>query len=486
MRRLSIGLTALCLGATPLIASEDLCKNDEAAFEERLAACTALIEAGEGVEAWMYRERADVYGDAEDYDNELAELSSGLERFPDDDDLLADRAYRLRLLDRAPEALIDTTRLLEVEPEDYWNWHMHARVLQAIGAEGTQDDILASYGRSIDLKADYYFSRFYRAGYLVEVGRLSEGIEDYQVARDLRPFGAGVYLRMGDAYRDMGDTALAVRNWGIAAVFQPNWKSSIEKRIIDVIDPEPVSQPASIDFEPPVEPITVRYVLDLKEVDTTSDMERSIMAIAAWFDPPDAAQPEALAFLTREFQGSGDDISVRQVIEQETGLENRLGIPGNTFRALVPTQTTANFAGGPTLESRQDAPGLSALWPLEQGKEISGAGVIDALCPAEKPSMPELLLGCRVGMERVQVAEFEYAFTVVGRDTITVPLGRFDALQLRYREKSEIAVSGITQTREVENQWWFAPELGVYVQSSQEFRGKIMTLRATEILETIP
>lgn len=477
---------ALCLVAPPLSASEALCKDDDAAHEERLAACTALIEAGEGVQAWMYRERADAHQDGGDTDSEIADLTLGLERFPDDEGLLGDRAYRLRLVDRAPEALIDTTRLIEVGPDQYWNWHMHARVLQTIGEEGREADVLAGFDRSIALKGDYFFSRFHRAGVLARMGRPGDAIPDYLIARDLRPFREGVYYGLGDAYRDVGDISGAVRNWGIAAVIQPNWTSALENRIDAVLEPDPVPQTARIDYVPPVEPITLRYILDFKEIDETSDMERSIMAIAAWFDAPDAAQPEALAFVTRQFQGKGDDISVRQVIEAETGLENRLGIQGEAFRALLATQSSGDFPGAPTMAFRHDPPGLAALWPLEADKSISGTGAIDVLCPLEKPSMPQLLLGCRVGLDRVQIAEFEYGFSVVGRETVTVPLGRFDALQLRYRERADIMVSGVTHTREAENQWWFAPELGVYVQSSQELEGKIMTLRATEIIETMP
>lgn len=477
--------TALVFGllsAHPLLASEAICKDDDAALEARVAACTALIDAGEGVEAWMYRERADAYDTADQDDAELEALNIGLMAFPDDDGLLADRAYLLRDIGRLDEALADTTRLIEIEPEDHWNWFMHAWTLETIDAEGGQAEILAAYDRAIEARDDYYFSRFWRGQLLVKMERPADAVPDFEAAASIRPFNENVYTRLGDAYRDAGDSAGAVRAWGIAAAIEPDYRTALEERINAAIDPEVAPAPDRIDRKPRTEPLKIRYVLDLLPVDTMSEMERSIMAIASWFSPAPDIEPEALAFITREFLPGDDEIEVKQEMEASEGFDEKLGIVGLTYRGLVPLRITPPVPGAPTLEYIHAAPGLEALWPLEVGKELVGSGVIELPCPPEKPSMFELLSGCRVGMERTQAATFEYGMFVLRKEVVTVPLGRFDTIVIRYRDLSTITMGGVTQSRQIEQHWWFAPELGAYVQATGEQNGKILTYRATEIL----
>jgi len=137
---------------------------------------------------------------------------------------------------------------------------------------------------------------------------------------------------------------------------------------------------------------------------------------------------------------------------------------------------------GPTFAIRYDEGSSPDIWPLEVGRSVSGTGRILLVCP-EKTKLMAVAMGCSQGVETVELGALEYSIEVVGAEQVHVPLGVFDTLVIRYREKAYMEVFGRRKDRVVESKWWFSPELEFWVRRTGQQGDKVYIAEATDLLD---
>jgi len=465
-------------------ANETLCKKDSAAFEERLAACDALINSGNYTgETWVLMERGDTFYDSDQYEPAVDQYNAILADDPDFQPALRRRAYALNELERYEEALADTTRLVEMEPDSHWLLNLHGLNLQHSGA---QEEALAVFARAMEVNPEYIYPVRNRGWLFRRMDRHAEALDMFLIAHRMKPLNdSALRGAMLSAY-GMGDMAQSLKYARMLRLMAPNIRGA--KGVIDeqLSLVEDLTLPPA-PYQPPQEGLTVRYLQSFVEMDTRDEMEVAIMAIADWFSPAQAAEPEALSYVTRKYSAE-DDVTVR--IEATLGESENLQvvlplrrIPPYTrnFRGLFPTEIPDIDEGGPVFAMWYETGDPETLWPLEVGKHVEGTGSVQLVCP-ESWSLIASLAGCTPGVEFVSRGELEYGLTVEKAEQIHVPLGIYDTYLVRYRSLGSMEAMGRRIEQTIEVKYWIAPELGIWIKRTNERNGKIAIVEAVEFV----
>lgn len=482
--RILPGAAALALAWLPAAAQdtelEAACRARVGDPGARIEACSRLIDSGAySDQPWVFFRRGDAYGDADDHEAAVADHSRALEIDPDDQRALGGRVYSLLQLRRYEEMLADTADLIRVDPDDAWNYYMRGNALDRLGRD---EEALAAYGRAIGLDDAYYWPRMRRGALLLRLDRIDEAVRDLEAAKSILPFATAPYEYLGNHYEDGGDPAAAARNYGILFMLRPD-RTDIEARLNRLMPrPEPPAL-APLDYRPPPEGLALQYLQVILPYDTRDEMEKAILALGDWFAAPPAAMPEATLFVTRRLSAEGDVVGIGLTVDAARNLEafapgtGRLPDRVETFRGFFPTDIRPAGDQGPHFRLAYDGGEPADLWPLEVGRAVSGAGRYLAVCP-EGFHLPSMMLGCRIGMDSVEIGTVEYSLAVEATESVRVPLGRFDSFVVRYRERARLTMGGQEQLREQETKWWLAPEFGFWVRRTSLIGDRIAVMEA--------
>ena len=93
-----------------------------ASAEERIAACTSAIDAGELSDydkARAYDSRARLHRDRQDFEAAIADFSSAIELKPDSDDYYYQRAATYKVMGRREAAIADYGKVVELDDGDF-------------------------------------------------------------------------------------------------------------------------------------------------------------------------------------------------------------------------------------------------------------------------------------------------------------------------------------------------------------------------------
>lgn len=485
--RLMLAIAVLALGLPALAQTEDqerACRSSDTPFEERIAACTALIDSGSFENmSWAHERRADAYGDNDDYEAALPDFNRAIELDPVNNVALGGRAYAYFQLSRYEEALADTTLLMEIEPDDDWNFYFHGRILAWLER---YEEALAALDQAVAIQDDYYYSRYERGALHRKMGNFDLAEADYLAARDTAPFGSFIYMRLGENYLDMGDTERAAGAYRTAQINNPNQtRARMKLDELVQLDPEPSLPPLS--YSPPRDGMKIRYLQVFLPFDTREEMEIAIMEIANWFSSPPKATPEAYALITRTLNLEEDDIiRIGSVLEASRNMgavvpNGQLPTYARTFRGLFLSELETG-ADGPTIRMVLDEGDPADLWPLSVGNTVSGTGGFEIVCP-EDFMIQAMLVGCRPGMSTVRMGSLEYSVQVVKQEQIVEPIGTYDTYVVRYRELATMEAMGRKTERVVEVNWWVSPELGFWIRRTNQRGDKIASIHAVEIVQ---
>jgi tetratricopeptide (TPR) repeat protein len=474
-------LTSLvfCLGTLPAFGqsvAED-CINDGLEAATRMTACTAVIvDASTPDKTEALLARAELFADSGNYAANVADLSAVLADNPEHIGALQDRAYGLYQLERFTEALADTSTLIRIDGDYYWNHYYHAEVLVQLDQP---EAALAALTKSIALRDDYYYARYTRGRLLINAENYALAELDLRKAMELRPFAPYARLRMGDLYWKQGEQDIAANHYRMANLLDANIARA-RLRLQDLAPTEPPQMPP-LDYRAPEPGMRIEYLQVLLPIEEQVDeMEAAIMELAGWFKASPKAVPEKLVFISRETTPrDGDIVDVALSVGAQKNLKLKLPPKVSYYRGFLP-DILPGREKDPKIKAVFDTD-LSELWPLKVGKSITGTGTYMLLCP-EKPGMREIISGCRVGLDAVKMGEIKFSLAVTAQETIRVPLGLFPTYVVRFRELSFLQFPGKKRTRELETTWWISPELNFWLRRTGQRGDKIMVIEATAIL----
>jgi lipoprotein NlpI len=193
------GAAALvCSFASPACAQVDRkkCMLPIVSSEERIAACTLIIEAAKSPKtelAWAYRSRAHQYFRNRDFDRAIADYSRVIQLYPDD---------RYAYVSRGA----------------------------ANCRNGNFDEAIADYGRAIDLDPNDGFAYVGRAAVYVQKDDFEHALADYRRALEINPNDTRAYLSRGSAQSANGDIDRAIADFDQAIKISPTYKYAYFQR----------------------------------------------------------------------------------------------------------------------------------------------------------------------------------------------------------------------------------------------------------------
>ena len=337
--------------------NEKLCKSDRSEYFERKTACTALIDSGQyDDQAWVFERRADNFKDDRLYALSLDDFDRSLAIDPDYVPALKGRALSNVNLGAHEEALKDTERLVVLEPDHYWNHYIHGA---ALSGNDRKPEALAALDRSIALRGDYSSSWWKRANLQRIAGNFELAIADFTRARDLRPFQANTYVKLGEIYQELENPDLAAHNYRIALTLDPNL-GRIEYRLNELVQLQASPTLPPLAYNTPKDGLELEYLQVVLPRDKRDEMTQSIMAIAAWFKPAEKAKPEAKALISRTLSANGDIVTVGLKLTAENNMD-KFTPPGaslpesvEAYRGFFLTEIRPRGMDGPVFQVAYD------------------------------------------------------------------------------------------------------------------------------------
>ncbi len=188
-----VTVAALCLTGCALAGPEQCSADFSIKVDVRLAACTAIIESGQGDVVQALINRSIALRGKNDYVRSLADLDQAVVRAPNSSLAFYARAvtrvYKAELdaaahrLDPADfdRAMVDYSEAIRLRPDFAEAFAMRGEVYasyQYHGRDGAK--ALADYDAALNLKLGYTGAREDRAWLYIAMGRFEDAIRDYQ------------------------------------------------------------------------------------------------------------------------------------------------------------------------------------------------------------------------------------------------------------------------------------------------------------------
>jgi len=206
------------------------CTAPMAPAEERIAGCTAVIEAETGPSTnldWAYNLRALAYFEIRDFDHAIADLSRLVELQPKEPRVHYNRGttyFRKGDFDRA---IADYDQALELD-RGYGAAYLCRG--DAYRAKGDLDAAVLDYNEAIQLDPKYKGAFLERGQAYSAKGDLDRAIADYDQAIQLDRNFKMAYLRRGSAYRAKGDTDRAIADFDDGIRLDPKYPRAYRAR----------------------------------------------------------------------------------------------------------------------------------------------------------------------------------------------------------------------------------------------------------------
>ena len=479
------------LGAAQDLSNKELCSTrptaevaaeDLVAYQKHLAACDALIEEGTEAPAWIYERRGRIYAGQLLRSLAIEEYSRSLEVNPDYIPSLKARALANVNSGSHSQAMPDIERLLALEPDYYWHYYINGAALAGLDQ---LDDAIAALDRSIELRDDYLSAWRKRASVHLEAGQPDMAIADLDMVRKMRPFRTATYVSLGQIYQDLENRQDALRNYRIAFALDPNLQR-IEYRINEMRQAPSATELPPMAYAPPANGLQIEYLQVILPRETRDEMEVAISDLFNWFAAVERAVPKAAAFIVRTLQPDGAFIDVDLELEAQDRMEDFLPPGGElpqgvrSLHGVLLTDMRPAGDKGPIIQIVHDGPQPSDIWPLEVGNAISGTGRYILVCP-ESFQMASMMMGCRIGMDSLDLGVLDYSLTVDRVEQVEVPMGDYLTYVLRYRELATVTIGGVETARQIESNFWIDPTLNYWVKQTSQVEDDISTLMAVRL-----
>lgn len=207
----------ICL-ASPAYAQVDpaKCRALILSSDERIAACTMVIEAGTGPKeglAWAYRIRGSEYLKNRDFDRAVADYSQVVQLYPQDRNAYICRGEANRYKRDFDQAIADYTQAIDIDPNDGL-----AYVNRAV-AYSQKDDFghaFVDYARAIELNPRDERAYLNRGISYKSSGDIDSAIADFDQAIEISSTfrtHRNAYLQRGGAYAAKGEFDRAIADY---------------------------------------------------------------------------------------------------------------------------------------------------------------------------------------------------------------------------------------------------------------------------------
>jgi len=190
------------------------CRAPVVSSEERIAACTAVIEAGKGPKeglAWAYRLRAREYLRTRDFDRAVTDYSQIIQLYPRDQYAHMMRGDANFCKENIEQAIADYDQAIGIDPKDGTAYVSRA------AAHLHKDDFesaFADYSRALELNPSDVRAYLGRGSAHRAMGDIDRAIGDFDQAIRIIPTYKTSYFRRGNAYAAKGDFGHAIADYG--------------------------------------------------------------------------------------------------------------------------------------------------------------------------------------------------------------------------------------------------------------------------------
>ena len=222
MRKLAVIAVVVSGFIVPAVAQtpdQDLrsCDGGNQPREDRIAACTRLIDAGDRAATeltWIHDRRGDLLYGEEDYEAALADYAVVAELDPSNWEPHAARGLALLQLERDEEAVAAYDRAIELNPRVASSFYRRGLAYRFLDKP---DLALRDYDQAIALDPNFPAVLLGRGSLHLSQDRFAEALADFSVALELAPYDARTYAGRGQT-----STARAIRPARSATTVSPN------------------------------------------------------------------------------------------------------------------------------------------------------------------------------------------------------------------------------------------------------------------------
>jgi tetratricopeptide (TPR) repeat protein len=192
-----------------LCASQDYGAHTPA---QRIAACTALIEAAKDMPApelsTLFTNRGSAHAHVSQMKQSLADFDRAIALDANNEVALRERARDYRMTGRLDQALVDINAALRLKPEDFIALDVRANIFNN---NRQYDRAIEDYNEALRLNPKFAQSYRNRGAAYYFKGDYQAAIKDYDRAIELDPKDAHAFSNRGAAYKKLGryDQAIA-------------------------------------------------------------------------------------------------------------------------------------------------------------------------------------------------------------------------------------------------------------------------------------
>lgn len=215
--------SALPAVAETLAVLENLCADDKEAPEQRINACTHLIDFAAGITGAQrtryFGQRANAYAELQEFSLAIDDYDRAIAGKPDDVVAIANRASAYRYLGQHDLAIEDYDRVIRLDPDNAVHFFNRGGAYSELG---NYDKAIEDYSRTVELNPDLPPVRMDRANAYVEIGRFDLALEDYTAVIRLVPNSPDAFANRGDAYANLRQFSHAASDYANAILFEPD------------------------------------------------------------------------------------------------------------------------------------------------------------------------------------------------------------------------------------------------------------------------
>jgi tetratricopeptide (TPR) repeat protein len=485
MLRLAAAAALLLAFSAPALAdtADDVrnCNGGQALRVDRIAACTRLIEAGEGdaSDIARYEQRRGALLTAEgQYDAALADFNAALDDNPSNWNAHASRAVVYLYLGRPEDAVADLDAALEALPRLGYAYYYRGLAEAALGET---DAALADYGQAMSIDANLAWIVVDRGSLFLAEGRVDDARAEFEASIATDPLEARAYAGLGRIADAEGNAAEAIRNFRLAQLLDANLAAPNE-RLPELVAAATAADQGPLVFAAPAEGLRIQYA----EVDhgTTPPDETpaaDVGDVLNWYaGRPTAPIPDEAAMTQWTLGATGDDAVTVTAVTTLTGNADLVDAPGTYDHLLMPIASPSEFNPGLYYVYR----GLDRLWQLGPGETATGDGRLMAVCPEDTDPVMEGR-GCQPNVPAIRAGTFEWTATFVGWEYVLVPAGYRLTARIQYDAETHFGFEQVTD-REEHITLWYDPEIHWWVKRERTRNGVVQTFEAVTIEQPRP
>lgn len=208
---------------------------DTGEFDKAFSQLSQIVGDEKQRRPLFYALLASLHEEKSETEKALELLKTGIELFPDNEQLHFEYALLLEKQGRQDEAILAMEKVLELYPD-------HPEALNYIGYTWADrnmhlDTALQYVKKAVELKPDNGFIRDSLGWVYYRLGRMEEARIELEKALKLEPNDPNIHDHLGDVYRSLGsfDKARRAYRQALELFTDPQKKASVEKKIHELI-----------------------------------------------------------------------------------------------------------------------------------------------------------------------------------------------------------------------------------------------------------